>query len=125
MDSGDDESGSLEMGMRVKARYRGGKEYYGGKITRVNADGSCAITYDDGDRELRVKRSMIKAQGGSSSRSGASSRDGVESDGEGDLEVGMRVKARYRGGKEYYAGKITRVNADGTCAITYLSLIHI
>ena len=61
MDPGDDESASLEVGMRVKARYRGAKEYYGGKITRVNADGSCAITYDDGDREENVNPAFVRA----------------------------------------------------------------
>ena len=121
MDSGDEESASLEVGMRVKARYRGGKEYYGGKITRVNADGSCAITYDDGDRELRVKPEHIKAEGGRGAGSRSSRTRGMDSGDEesASLEVGMRVKARYRGGKEYYGGKITRVNADGSCAITY------
>ena len=56
-------------------------EYYGGKITRVNADGSCAIMYDDGDRELRVKPEHIKCEGGGGG--GRGSGDGEGSGGGG------------------------------------------
>ena len=64
----------------MKARYGGGKKYYSGRITRVNADGTCAIAYDFGDRELRVKPKHIKAEGGGVRRSPSR----IEAQGEGD-----------------------------------------
>ena len=36
-----------------------------------------------------------------------------------ELEVGVRVEARYRGRSEFYAGKIAKVNLDGTFNINY------
>eukprot|EP00903_Cladosiphon_okamuranus_P006300 g6178.t1 len=101
--------GRLEEGMKVEARYKGRGRYYPGRITRVHRDGTCDIDYDDGERERMVEPSLVKAVGGSSDKRA----------GDGLLEEGMKVEARYKGRSRYYPGRITRVHRDGTCDINY------
>ena len=69
-------SPSLEKGAKVEARYRGLKKYYPGIINRVNSDGTFDINYDDGEKERRVKKSLIKVlkTRGSRSRKSSGSR---------------------------------------------------
>ncbi|RYH29750.1 hypothetical protein EON65_07405, partial [archaeon] len=45
----------LEEGSKVEANYGGKGRFFPGKITRVRADGTFDILYDDGDSETRVK----------------------------------------------------------------------
>ncbi|OWZ06258.1 hypothetical protein PHMEG_00021513 [Phytophthora megakarya] len=48
------------VGTRVEALYMGKDKYFKGTISRVNADGTYAIEYDDGDKENRVASSSIR-----------------------------------------------------------------
>merc|ERR1712072_222417 len=57
-DSEDD--GSFSVGDRVEARYGGKSQWFSGEISRENSDGTFAIKYDDGDRELRVRSNLIR-----------------------------------------------------------------
>ena len=45
------ESSTFDEGMKVEARYRGKEKYYPGKISRVRANGTYDINYDDGEKE--------------------------------------------------------------------------
>ncbi|GLD97439.1 hypothetical protein PINS_up006123 [Pythium insidiosum] len=50
----------LREGARVEARFQGLAQYFPGRITRVHADDSVDIQYDDGDRETRVPRRLVR-----------------------------------------------------------------
>ncbi|KAE9044794.1 hypothetical protein PR001_g5224 [Phytophthora rubi] len=109
-------SSGFRVDQSVKARHKGGKKLFPGKIKRVHSDGTYDIRYEDGDEEKRVKAENIEAterdeerqpaKGASSSRSKA-------------LTVGKKVKARHKNGKRLYPGKISRVRSDGTYDIDY------
>ena len=54
-------SNKFQVGERVKARWLGGKCWYPGKVSKVNAsDDTRDIHYDDGEDEKRVKLKHIK-----------------------------------------------------------------
>ena len=105
----------LREGAKVSARYRGRSKYYPGRIERDRGDGTYDIFYDDGERETRVAKDLIKSLDSGSDRSRSRSR----SPSRGRLRVGTRVEARYRGKSRYYPGKISRVRADGTFDVSY------
>ena len=50
---------TLVVNDRIAARYNGMKKYYSGKITRVGADGSYNVQYDDGEEEYAMRRDYI------------------------------------------------------------------
>ena len=53
-------------GDKVEADYRGRGKFYKGKISRDRGDDTYDIAYDDGERELRVAKRLIrKLDGGS------------------------------------------------------------
>ena len=52
----------LKVGSAVEADYKGKGKYYAGKITRVRLNGTFDIDYDDGENELGVPRSAIRAK---------------------------------------------------------------
>ena len=101
----------MRVGTRVEARYRGRSKKYPGKISRVHADGTFDVSYDDGESETRVEARLITALGG-----GGSDSDRASSD---KLREGDKVEARYRGREKYYPGKIDRDRRDGTYDIAY------
>ena len=84
--------GRLREGDRIEADYRGRGKFYPGKITRDRGDDTYDIDYDDGERETRVAKRLIR------SKDGGGGDDKLRS--EGDL-----VEARYRGREKYYKGK--------------------
>ena len=47
--------GSPVVGLRVLARFKGGREMYEGTVKRINADATLAIAFDDGDVDERVR----------------------------------------------------------------------
>ena len=98
--------GRMRVGTRVEARYRGRSKKYPGKISRVHADGTFDVSYDDGESETRVEARLITALGGGGSDSDRGSSD--------KLREGDAVEARYRGREKYYPGKIDRDRRDGT-----------
>ncbi|CAM9385942.1 unnamed protein product, partial [Sphacelaria rigidula] len=113
----------LSEGAKVEARYNGRSRYYPGVVTRVRLDGSCDITYDDGEKEFMVDRSLVKILSPSSRSSSKSprreSRAGASPSRGGQLREGAKVKARYKGRSRYYPGKITQIHRDGTCDVDY------
>ena len=89
----------------------GRSKYYKGKISRVRADGTFDVAYDDGEAETRVEERLIRSLdgGGRGSRS-PSPRGG----GRGRLREGAKIEARYRGRSRYYPGRIARDRGDGS-----------
>ena len=59
----DDEPRTLRLqeGSKVEARYRGKSRYYPGVIRRVNRDGTFDVDYDDGEKEIDVSETLIRA----------------------------------------------------------------
>ena len=55
-------------GNKIEANYEGDGDYYPGKISQVNANGTCDISYDDGDSELNVRANLIRKKGGPASK---------------------------------------------------------
>lgn len=106
-------SSFLREGQHIEARYKGRSRFYPGKIYQVHRDGFCDINYDDGEKEYMVDPSLIKTI----STDPSSSEEVVFADKQ--LQVGMRVEARYKGRSRYYPGKITRVRLDGSCDVDY------
>ena len=63
-------SDSFREGDKVEADYRGRGKFYKGKISRDRGDDTYDIAYDDGERETRVAKRLIrKLDGGGSSDS--------------------------------------------------------
>lgn len=48
------------IGKPVEANYRGSSNYFPGKVSGINSDGTYNIAYDDGDAEDNIKRSYIR-----------------------------------------------------------------
>ena len=57
-----DEGGAagLVAGAKVEAKFGGKGKFYPGKIEAVNADGTFAILFDDGDKEPKALRENVK-----------------------------------------------------------------
>ncbi len=51
----------LQVGSRVMAQYRGGKDVFPGVIKILHNDGTADILYDDGDYESRLKLEFVEA----------------------------------------------------------------
>ncbi|CAM9205087.1 unnamed protein product, partial [Laminaria digitata] len=111
---GGSRSGQLKWGQRVEARYKGRGRYYPGVISRVHADGSCDVDYDDGEQERTVEPSLIKTP-----PPDHRSPSGARSSSDDGFREGSRVEARYRGRSRYYPGTVTRVRPDGSVDIDY------
>ena len=94
LDAGSDSdrrSDRLREGDKIEADYRGRGKFYKGKISRDRGDDTYDIDYDDGERETRVSKRLIRKQRGSSR-----SRSRSRSPSRGRMRVGTRVEARYR-----------------------------
>ena len=48
------------VGARVQARLRANTSWYAGVVTKVHADGSCDVKYDDGDFEAGVQPKRVR-----------------------------------------------------------------
>ncbi|GFH43922.1 hypothetical protein CTEN210_00396 [Chaetoceros tenuissimus] len=53
---------SFTVGALVQAKYHGRGKYYDGKISKVHADGTLDIDYDDGDKDLNLEQRFVKLQ---------------------------------------------------------------
>lgn len=109
----------LEIGAAVQARYKKGAKWFSGKIARVRTDGTFDVEYDDGDVEIKVEASFIEAvvktkDERPNSREETSSKASTD-----EFAVGMKVKARYQKGANWFSGKIMKVHHDGSCDIRY------
>jgi len=98
--------GRLREGDKIEADYRGRGRFYPGKISRDRGDDTYDIDYDDGERETRVAKRLIKKKGGSRSPSPKRGRN--------KLREGAKVQCRYRGRSKFYPGRIERDRGDGT-----------
>ena len=80
-------------------------------MSRVRADGTFDVAYDDGEAETRVEERLIRSLdgGGRGSR-----RPSPRGGGRGRLREGDKIEARYRGRSRYYPGRIARDRNDGT-----------
>ena len=114
---GDGEGGgskiALEEGVKVEARYKGKSKYYPGRISRVRGDDTFDIDYDDGEKETRVARELIRVLGAASGKNTGSDEADTA------LSVGSKVEARYKGKDKYYPGRITKARGDDTFDIDY------
>ena len=117
-DGENDEKDDFDVGQRVEARFRGGSTYFKGKVTRVKGRGVYTILYDDGDIETSVPSRLIRPLR-SSSASTTINSDGRERRRGSNLHVGDKVEARFKGGKKYYPGTLSRRNRDDSWAIRY------
>jgi hypothetical protein len=94
----------LKKGVKVEARFGGGKLWYTGTIKKVRADDKYDIDYDDGDTEVKISGDMIRT---------CTVDDGAP------LKKGARIEALFGGGKSWYAGTLTAVHANKTYDVEY------
>jgi hypothetical protein len=47
-------------GSMIKARWKNGRTYYTGYLSKVNSDGSMNIQYDDGDMEQNIAKHLVQ-----------------------------------------------------------------
>ena len=106
----DRRSDRLREGDKIEADYRGRGKFYPGKIDRDRGDDTYDIAYDDGERESRVAKRLIRKRDRSRSRSPR---------GGSGFREGDKVEADYRGRGRYYPGKIDRNRGDDTYDIAY------
>ena len=62
----DRRSDRLREGDKIEADYRGRGKFYPGKISRDRGDDTYDIDYDDGERETRVSKRLIRSKDGGS-----------------------------------------------------------
>eukprot|EP01042_Synura_sphagnicola_P000182 gene182-183_t len=93
--------GVYEEGEKVEGNYKGRGKFFPGRIVRVRPDGTYDIDYDDGEKEIRLEKELIRKRA-----------DIV-------FEVGEKVEADFRGRGKYKPGRITEVRNGGTFNIDY------
>ena len=97
---------------RVTARYKGGAEFFPGSIANINPDGTYAVGYDDGDMEMAVQATHIRAEGETDAAQDEARPAGLLRD--------QAVYSRYGGLGVYFRGSVNAVDkAASTCGITY------
>jgi tRNA A-37 threonylcarbamoyl transferase component Bud32 len=111
----------FSVGQRVEARYGGREKYYGGSVVADGGNGRYSIKYDDGDQEVGVDASLIRAPapGNGAPPPEAAAMGGGGGGGGGVFSVGQRVEARYGGKPQFYGGRIEAKRPDGTYSIIY------
>ncbi|KAL8001569.1 putative EF-hand domain, Tudor domain, EF-hand domain pair, Agenet domain, plant type, PUB [Plasmopara halstedii] len=124
---------TFTVGDKVNARYKGGSKHFSGTIVKARMDGTFDITYDDGDKELRVKRSLIKSvdYNKKSTSFEKSMNEKVEKFDDLNSESKTKkrdvnlfqvhdvVKANFKQKGKFHRGKIIRSRLDGTFDIEY------
>merc|ERR1711998_295731 len=63
-DDSEAEDDDFEEGDKIEARFGGRSRWFKGKIDKKNRDGTYDIRYEDGDKERRVKKDLIRPLGG-------------------------------------------------------------
>ncbi|CAM9167814.1 unnamed protein product, partial [Phaeothamnion confervicola] len=112
-------AGDLAVGDRIEANYKGRGRWYGGRVARCRLDGSYDIDYNDGEKEERVARALIRFREGEKSGDRGNGSDGGGGSTTGHLVAGSRVEANYKRRGRYYKGEISRVHGDSSCDIAY------
>ena len=125
---------ALEIGAAVEARYGGKLEWCEGKVCRIHSNGTYSVEYNDGRKERRVRRQLIRLLGENKqrkmksrsrrkkARSNSVRKHGKrKSDDRNELRKGMAVEVRLRanGKAMWFEGKITRVHSNNTFDILY------
>ena len=108
-------SNKLAPGDRVEAKCRGWTKFFKGTIKRANSDGTFDITFDDGEQVRGVLALQIKGGSQASAAPAQASPPG--------LAVDSKVEAKVKDWRQFYSGKITKCNADGSFDITDLRLL--
>jgi len=113
----------LVAGMRVRA-HAGGEltAWYRGEVLRTNANGTYAIAYDDGDREMKVRRHLIRADGDVEAVEGggaAAVEGGGENEGEEDGGHDLASSECHCGGWRFQNGDVWMcVHCDHTIRVS-------
>jgi len=113
------ETSTFRVGDRVEARFGGKEIWYAGKVVKVHLGGSYDIVYNDGDKETNVKSGLVRAttQKKQTPKSASSLMEIASSD--SPFAVGDRVEARYGGKSQFYSGRISAANSDGSFDVEY------
>jgi hypothetical protein len=138
-------SGRFTVGQKIEARRGEKKQFLPGLIEGIDMDGACEILYDDGEKESNVSPSLlreldftvgqaIEAWRGQRPIAACPASSGIHfvvgqkvearsrkmiTEVAEELGEGSKVEVRYRGGSNYYKGKITRKRRNGTFDILY------
>lgn len=113
------EVSELRIGDDVEARYRGKRKYYAGTITRKRFDGTYDISYDDGDKEIQVSRELIIAKTAAAEEVNGQNEMVKVLGCTGELFVGTRIRARYRGKSKFFPGQIMKCRENKKFDIRY------
>lgn len=97
-----DDGTPISVADKVHGNYKGRGKWYPGRIKCIRDNGSIDIVYDDGEAETIVDRSLIRR----SSRSSP-------------LLVNDIIEGNYKGRGNWYPGKVSQDNGDGTYEIAY------
>jgi hypothetical protein len=107
----DSVSSAFREGERVEANFRGKGKFHPAKISIDRGDGTYDLDYEDGDKEKRVRKDLIRPLSRSSS---SRSPRGVQAPA---LKVGDRIEAR--DGHFEEKGIVHRDNYDGTFDVEF------
>jgi WD40 repeat protein len=110
-------SSGFEVGTKVQVRFKGGHKFFPGVISGDHGDGTYDIEYDEGFKELRVKRKFIQTQAGKEGAQLSPNNQQLKS--QAGFEVGSRVKAKFGGREAFVPGVISGDHGDGTYDIEY------
>ena len=99
----------IEQGNQIKAKVDGWTNFYPGKITMVNNDGTYDIQFQDGEQKKNVLEAQIQG-----SIISTPANQILSARNKGD-----RVKAKVSGWKKFYSGSIVLVNKNGTYDIKF------
>ena len=109
----------FRLGQKIEGRYHGRGQWYNGRIVGVNSDGTYDVRYDDGDEDLGLDASALKAvdAGGASRESGT---DNQRKRGEERSPgIGDRVEARVPDSARWRTATIVGDNRDGTLDVQF------
>jgi len=95
---------------KVEADFKGKGKWFPAKVLRLRDDDTYDILYDDGDKELGIPLSRVRARDAQQQAFAVDPRT---------LKTGTHVEGRYKGKSKFYAAKVTAVNGDGTVDLEY------
>eukprot|EP01038_Epipyxis_sp_PR26KG_P008402 gene8402-11360_t len=111
-DSNDDvHQKALAVGSIVKAKYRGVGNFYRGKISKINRDGTYDVTYDDGELDSYLDANTVKPV----------KLTEYSDDRSVHYKIGAKVECNYRNKEKWIIGRIIRSRQDGTYDLEYLN----
>jgi len=99
-------------GVQIEANYKGKGTWYSGKISRVRANGTYDVAYDDGERELGMAEGLIRTQDIPDTSSAFAVTTAQFADGD-------KVEGNYKGKGTWYPGRISRIRGNDLYDIAY------